>query len=138
MITQLKSPSAPDSYLNLVKAFPLIHIRDDAHLEAASERIRELLTTPLDEGGEEYLDALSDLVMVYEQKHHPMRKLSGREFLRALVDAKSVSQAELARQTHISTSTISAILKGTRDMTIDHMQAFATYFRVEPGVFLRR
>jgi len=35
--------SLPDAYLDLVRQFPLIHIRDSAHLASAEAMLRRLL-----------------------------------------------------------------------------------------------
>src|SRR3954468_20669933 len=56
----------PDTYFALVKEFPLTHIRDDEHLKEAQEAIDQLLQEELDEGAQAYLDALTDLVEIYE------------------------------------------------------------------------
>ena len=50
----------PDTYFALVKLFPLTHLRDDDHLDAAQEVIDRLLTCNLDEGEQDYLDVLTD------------------------------------------------------------------------------
>jgi hypothetical protein len=42
--------SLPESYFELVRRFPLIHIRDDDHLEAATGVIDRLLRQERDEG----------------------------------------------------------------------------------------
>ena len=59
------------SYLELVKAFPLASIRSDEHLTEAQKVMDRLLArgTP-DDGETMYLNALSDLVTVYEDAHH--------------------------------------------------------------------
>jgi hypothetical protein len=59
------SPKLPQIYFALVKQFPLAHIRDDDHLEAAQAMIDRLLEQRLDNGSQEYLDALTDLVEAY-------------------------------------------------------------------------
>ena len=68
----------PDTYFDLVRQFPLTHIRDDGHLGAAQEMIDRLLEQDLDEGEQEYLDALTDLVAIYEQKHIVIPDALGR------------------------------------------------------------
>src|SRR5437867_841739 len=55
----------PDTYFNLVRQFPLIHIGGDQHLNAAQRMIDRLLQEDLDRGSQEYLDALTDLVETY-------------------------------------------------------------------------
>ena len=59
-----------DSYLELVRTFPLASIQSEAHLEEAQNVMDRLLAQELDDGEEMYLDALSDLVAAYEDEHH--------------------------------------------------------------------
>ena len=40
MGTKPKTQPMPDSYFKLVRRFPLVHIRDDAHLDAAHQLAR--------------------------------------------------------------------------------------------------
>jgi len=71
-----------DSYLELVIAFPLSSIRSERHLAEAQKVMDQLLSKrKLDEGEETYLDALSDLVAVYEDEHHPIKPASDADML---------------------------------------------------------
>jgi hypothetical protein len=74
IMSHTKSPvqagSFPHSYLTLVKRHPLTSIRNEDDLDAAQAVIDGLLREELDDGKQAYLDALSDLVIVYEQGHH--------------------------------------------------------------------
>ena len=55
--------AAQDSYLELVRAFPLASIKSDGQLQEAQKVMDQLLAQGELTGGEEmYLDALSDLV----------------------------------------------------------------------------
>ena len=65
-----------DTYLKLVKRFPLIHIRDKAHLGEAIELLSDLLRQERDQGRRSYLDVLTDLVAAYEDEHIPMPDVS--------------------------------------------------------------
>src|SRR5690348_12880178 len=85
-----------DEYLNLVRAFPLVHIRDDAHLDAAVSTIDRLL----DKGGlstaeEIYLDTMTDLVETYEDTHVEIPARTGVDALRFLMDANDLKQVDL-------------------------------------------
>ena len=62
----------PETYFALVRQFPLTHIQDEMHLELARRKLDELLQQDLDEGNEAYLEALTDLVGVYEDEHEPI------------------------------------------------------------------
>ena len=126
----------PDTYFDLVRRFPLTHIRDDSHLSAAQEVLDRLLEQDLDEGEQEYLDALTDLVETYEGEHVPIPDASEADVLRELMRSKGLSQMRLAKAVGISQSTISAVLGGTRALTKDQVVALARFFHVSPAAFL--
>ena len=125
----------PRSYFTLVKRFPLTHVRDDAHRREAAEVIDHLLRQELDEGGQEYLDALTDLVETYEAEHVAIPDASEADVLRALMKASGLSQPELARVVGIAQSTISAVLNGSRSLTKGQVAALARFFHVSPAAF---
>jgi HTH-type transcriptional regulator/antitoxin HigA len=125
-----------DTYLKLVRLFPLVHIRDDKHLSAAQEMIDQLLEKNLDKGAQDYLDVLTDLVEVYEDEHHPIPAASEADVLRELMRGRGLSQPTLARAVKISQSTISAVLNGVRSLTKEQVLALAKFFNVSPLAFL--
>ncbi len=126
----------PDTYFKLVRQFPLIHIRDDGHLGEAQRMIDRLLQQRLDDGTEEYLDALTDLVETYEDEHETFPDASEAEVLRELMRANGLSQPKLAKEVGMSQSTISAVLSGTRSLTKSQVVALAKFFRISPAAFL--
>jgi HTH-type transcriptional regulator/antitoxin HigA len=126
----------PATYFDLVQRFPLTHIRDDAHLDAAQEVIDRLLQEDLDEGTQEYLDALTDLVETYEDERQPIPDASEADVLRELMRSNGLSQLKLAKEAKISQSTLSAVLTGTRSLTKKQLIALARYFHVSPAAFL--
>jgi HTH-type transcriptional regulator / antitoxin HigA len=124
-----------DSYLELVTAFPLASIKSDAHLGAAQKVLDQLLACgKLDDGEETYLDALSDLVAAYEDKHYAIEPASDADMLRHLMDAKGVTQAQLGRDTALPKSTISEVLAGKKPFSRQMIRKFADYFRVDASV----
>src|SRR4051794_30722278 len=106
MAVMITGRTLPDTYFECVKRFPLTHIRDDDHLHAAQGVIDALLCENLDEGEQEYLDALSDLVEVYEDEHYPIPVASGIDVLRELMGTNKLSQQKLAKAVGITQSTI--------------------------------
>ncbi|MGC8638855.1 MAG: helix-turn-helix domain-containing protein [Isosphaeraceae bacterium] len=125
-----------DKYLKLVRAFPLRPIRSEAELDHAIEVIDSLLDRDnLDEGEEDYLDVLGDLVYKYEAENDPIQDVSDADMLRFLLDSKGISQTELARQSGIAESTISEILGGKRTPSRRHIAALSRVFHVSPAVF---
>ena len=126
----------PDTYLELVKQFPLIHLRDDDHLDEALEVLNRLLEHNLDEGAQAYLDVLTDLVGAYEDEHVPIPDVSEADMLRELMRSNGLSQMKLAKAVGISQSTISNILNGTRQLTKEQVIKLAKFFHVSPTAFL--
>src|SRR5690348_4247841 len=88
--------AAEQEYLALVRAFPLVSIRNDTHLDAAVAVIDRLLDhQPHSVAQEEYLGALTDLVEIYESAHVVIPATTGVEALRYLMEEHELTQAEL-------------------------------------------
>jgi HTH-type transcriptional regulator / antitoxin HigA len=136
MATQGAKRMLPDSYFKLVRRFPLTHIRDGRHLEQAQEMLDRLLEQDLDEGAQAYLDALTDLVEVYEDENVPIPDASEADVLRELMRSHGLSQGKLAERVGIAQSTISAVVNGTRSLTKEQIVSLAGFFNVAPTAFL--
>ena len=65
-----------------------------------------------------------------------MARVSDARMVRHLMEAKGVNQTEVAQATGIANSTISAVLKGVRQLTREHVGQLAIFFHVDPGVFI--
>ena len=92
-------PRTVSRYLELVEAFPLRPIWDDAQLAAATAVIRTLTDRPEDQLSRDeadYLDVLGDLVLAYEEAEHPILKATQAHILRALMEDRDVTQAQVA------------------------------------------
>ena len=125
-----------DEYLALVRAFPLAHIRDDAHLDAAVAVVDRLLDKDDRSPAEEmYLDALTDLVETYEEVHVAIPARSGVDALRFLMEANDLRQVDLVPVLGRK-SLVSEVLSGKRPLTLTHVKKLADYFRVSPAVFI--
>jgi HTH-type transcriptional regulator/antitoxin HigA len=125
-----------DEYLALVRAFPLAHIRDDAHLDAAVAVIDRLLDKGDCSPAEEmYLDALTDLVETYEEAHVPIPARSGVHALRFPMEANDLKQVDLVPVLDRK-SLVSEVLSGKRPLALTHIKKLAAYFRVSPAVFI--
>jgi antitoxin component HigA of HigAB toxin-antitoxin module len=126
----------PDTYLELIKEFPLVHILDNKTMITAQGMIDRLLAKDLDKGAQQYLDVLTDLVEKYEDEHEPIPDASEGDVLRELMRANNLSQMGLAKKVGISQSTISAVLNGSRSLTKKQVVTLATFFHVAPAAFL--
>ena len=129
--------ASKDRYLELIQTFPLRPIRSDKELSAALAVVDELLDQERPVAEErDYLDVLSGLVQRYEQERHPMPPVSDAQMLRHLIEAKNVTQVQVARATGIAESTISSVLAGNRRLNREHIEKLARYFHVGARAFL--
>jgi HTH-type transcriptional regulator / antitoxin HigA len=125
-----------DSYFDLVKRHPLRSIQNESELDAAQAVIDDLLRRKLDAGGLAYLDALSDLVILYERDHHAIPPLAPAELLAHLLEERGLSQADLVRRTGIAKATVSDLVSGKRLFTVEHMHRIAEVFNLPAAVFM--
>lgn len=125
-----------DSYFALVRRHPLKAIRNDAELAAAQSVIDDLLTEILDGGSSDYLDALSDLVLLYEREVHPIPPVAPHRRLAHLLESNGISQAELSRRTGFSKATISDLVSGKRPFTVTQMNRMGLEFALPASAFL--
>jgi HTH-type transcriptional regulator/antitoxin HigA len=121
-----------------VKKFPLQPIRDDAHLGEALATVETLICRDLDEGAESYLAVLTGLVEAYEARTRPIPDASEADILGLLMEQKGISQTDLRDEVGISQSTVSAVLRGARNLTKAQVVDLARFFNVPPAVFLPR
>lgn len=121
--------------MDRIRQFPLASIKNEKHLKEAQQVIDLLLSQgKLDKGEKEYLDALSDLVAVYEDAHYAIEPASDAEMLRHLMEAKGISQTLLSREAEISKSIISEVLAGKRPFSRQMIHTLSAYFGVHKSV----
>ncbi|RDB02270.1 helix-turn-helix domain-containing protein [Runella aurantiaca] len=68
------------------------------------------------------LEVLSLLVHEYEQKHYKIERLSPLEALKYEMEEQGLSQTGLAKRVGMSKSTISEIMNGKKQMSINFMK----------------
>ena len=126
-----------DSYMELVREFPLKTIKNDAEHEKAVAMIARLLGHDLDFGASDYLDTLILIVNKYEDENHTPSgtSLTPQRALRAIMKANNVTQADIGKVIG-SESVVSMFLKGKRELSKSHIKALAARFRVDAGLFL--
>ena len=119
-----------------VRRHRLRSIRTEAELDAAQTVIDGLLRRELDDGELAYLDALSDLVILYERDRHPIPPLAPHELLAHLPAERGMSQAELVRQMGLAKATVSDLVTDKRAFTVGQMHRVADVFGLPARVFL--
>lgn len=125
-------------YLGHVIDLPLTSIRGDTELDAAIAKLDQLLDQEeLSRGDRLYLDALSDLVEVYEAEHIDIPPVGGVAVLRHLMDAQGWRQQDLV-PFFGSKSVVSAVLNGKRPLTLAQMLKLSEHFGLPVDVFVER
>lgn len=126
---------AKDTYLELVLVFRLTSIKSEEHLaEAQAVMDRLLAKGRLDSGEELYLDALSDLVEVYEDVQHGIGPASDADMLRHLLEAKGVTAAQASKDAGVAKSTLSEVLAGKKPLSRKAIRKLADYFAIDVSV----
>ena len=120
-----------DNYLRLIQELPLVSIASEEHLDAASAMVDRLTgKKKLDAGEQAYLDVLCDLIIAYEDRHHPIPIASDADLLRHLMEAKGVSQIQIHEDTGLAKSGISEVLAGKKPFSKAMIGKLAKYFHV--------
>ena len=131
---------AKASYLELVKRFPLVPIKNEGHYDEAVAFLKKLAIrdeTSLDEGESSYLDALALFVEDYQNGHHRItaQKMLPLAALKYLMEESRMSIADLGRVLG-NRSLASQVLKGNRELSKNNIVALARHFAVDAGLFL--
>lgn len=126
-----------DSYMKLVRRFPLKPLKNDREHAKAVELIEELFGRELDHGASDYLDTLILLANKYEDEHHTPggTSMTPQELLKAIMSANGVTQAQMG-QIIGSESAVSMFLNGERGLSKSHIKALVSRFRIDAALFL--
>jgi HTH-type transcriptional regulator/antitoxin HigA len=125
-----------DEYLELVRAFPLVHIRDDAHYQEALSIMWPLVeSSTRSDAQEAYLGALTDLIEIYDNAHTAFPPRTGLDALRSLIEENGLRQDDLL-DIFKTQSVASEVLRGKRKLTLRYIKDLAAFFHVAPATFL--
>jgi HTH-type transcriptional regulator/antitoxin HigA len=127
------------SYPELLRqAQPEIINDDKTHRRALAIVDALMKKSRLSKAEEKLLDLLAKLVNDYEETIYPTPSVTPSAMLEHLLHARETTQAELSRQTGVSRSTISEVLKGKRNLSVENALRIAKHFHVDSAVFLER
>jgi antitoxin component HigA of HigAB toxin-antitoxin module len=141
MATKLSKSVVADDYLELVKRFPLVPIKNDRHLREAHEVIDKLSMIGeerMTDGQADYLIVLGDLTMAYESDafEQMTKDVTGPDVLKHLVEEHGLSASDVGRiigQRELGPK----IFKGTRQISREHAKALGRHFGLPAEIFLR-
>jgi HTH-type transcriptional regulator / antitoxin HigA len=124
-------------YQSLLLDFTPRPIRTDGEYRRAMRQIDRLMKAErLSRAESQLLELLSTLVEQYESLEHPTPPVCQAELLCHLIDARGVSQADVARAAGVPRSVITNVLKGRRGISQANVVRLARYFHVSPAAFI--
>lgn len=127
------------SYIDILTLFPLKKIdseKENQHnLDIYQLVLDHFENNPQLTFLEEYLDTLSILIDNYEQKAYEIRKPTGIETLKFLMEQHNLKQKDLI-DVFKTQSILSEILNGKRSLTLEHIKKLSERFNTTPAVFV--
>jgi HTH-type transcriptional regulator / antitoxin HigA len=121
----------PTRYAELVALHMPRPIHDRVAYDNTVEVIDALAGHKLNTDQKDYLELLSQLVETYEAAHlTPYPKVKGIEALKFLLSENQLTGDDLAKLLSVDRSTAYKILKGTRNLTTDHLRILGERFSV--------
>ncbi len=138
--TKRKGPPAT-TYAGLVAALPPRPLHDKIDHDHAVEMIGRLVGYKLNKDQEDYLEAITVFVELYEAAHDETqlntRHVKGVDVLRGLLEAHDMNGADLSKLLGVSRALGPMILRGERSLTAQHARSLGKKFKLDPGVFIR-
>ncbi|WP_028667222.1 helix-turn-helix domain-containing protein [Runella zeae] len=97
-------------------------IKTEQEYELALERLSKIFHAKPSTPEGDLLEVLSLLIHEYEQKHHKIEILSPLEALKYEMEEQGLSQTGLAKRAGMSKSTISEIMNGKKQMSLNFLK----------------
>lgn len=140
MVAAMTSVSRSDSFLELVRQFPLRPLRSAAAHRRARVAYRTVAKQPRTSETNDYLKVLGSLIYEYET---PIRerllsvKFTAADVVEFHLDQHGMSVNALAQKTGIAQSALSQMLRGKRGWSKSAIIKLSKFFKIDPGIFLR-
>jgi HTH-type transcriptional regulator/antitoxin HigA len=128
--------SIPRTYTELFNMHMIRPIHDKIGYDNAIEILDAMAGHKLNVEQEDYFEALSSLVEVYERQHVPAPKVSGLNLVRHLLEANDLSAADLSRLLGRDRSLGVRILSGERQLTVAHIKKLVGRFGIPAQAFI--
>ena len=136
-ITTLKFSRLPKTYSGLVSLHVPRPIHDTTSYDNAVEIVHALVGFKLNRDQEDYLKIMAKLVEDYE--HETMaepKPIKGIETLKFLLAEDDLTGDDLGHIIGVDRSIAYRILKGTRNLTVDHIKKLSARFAVSADLLL--
>lgn len=132
-----RASALPKSYAALVALHVPRRLSDKIAYEDTLAIVDALAGLPLNRDQQDYLDLLGDLIESYEEEHLPaLPKLKGVQLLQHLLEENDLTGDDFAQLLGVDRSVAYKILKGSRNLTTDHIRCLCRRFSVRADLFL--
>lgn len=122
-------------YDALVARFVPRTIHEEGDYQAALAMIDDILSrSELHAAEADYLELITQLVVAYEQRNHPVDDVRGIDVLRVLMAEHGLRQKDLI-DVFKTESIASEVLSGKRELNKSQIEKLAAKFSVSPAVF---
>jgi HTH-type transcriptional regulator/antitoxin HigA len=136
--SRLSFKELPKEYGALCAVLPPRVIRDRTDYENAGEVAEAIagFEAHTTEDQTDYFDTLCALLEAYETENAPSSKGSPLRTLKFLLNEHRLSGAGLSDILGVSRALGPMILRGERNLTLEHVKRLAEHFKVDPTLFL--
>ena len=136
-MAKLKQRKLDDSYLELIKSFPLRPIETDEEYDKAGQLCVSLAEDykELSKGQRDYLAVLTDLLGKFEEQWDDEGSVEPRELLAFLMEQNGLGQKDLV-PIFGSSSRVSEFLSGKRDLSLPQILKLSKRFNLSPTAFI--
>jgi len=131
--------SAGDTYLQLVRMFPLRRIKNAVEHSAALKVYLRVSNGKAVGGARDYLDVLADLIADYEKRSKQtvdVSRVSAAALVRHRLEEKGMSVSALARESGIPQPNLSDMLRGRRAWSKSAIGALSKLLNIRAERFL--
>lgn len=129
---------AGDTYLHLVRAFPLRRITTSTEHAKANKVLRSLWGKQ-DRGTRDYVDVLVDLIVDYEKRAglaFDTSHVTAADLVRHKIGERGISVSALAKEIGMAQSNLSEMLNGSRGWSKSAIRSLSKLLNIRAERFL--
>jgi HTH-type transcriptional regulator/antitoxin HigA len=136
--TKLRFQDLPKDYAALCRVFLPRPIHDAVDYANIVEVADAMVLWHDDFNGDQadYFELLCSLIEEYDSKHVKWPKVTGVDALKHLLGEQGLAAADLSRLLGGSRNLGAMILRGERNLTLNHVRTLARHFGVSADLFL--
>lgn len=137
VLEKARSGRLPKTYGELVTLHVPRPINDKISYENTVAIVDALAGHALNRDQEDYLEILGDLIESYEAENLPaLPKLTGPKMLQYLLAENDLTGDDLAHLLKVDRSVAYKLVKGTRNLTTDHIRRLCERFSVRADLLI--